>query len=158
MTDGNVIEQPVRWKAAVLAGLISGVAFVMLEMMMVPLFMDGSPWGPPRMIAAIVMGEGVLPPPATFDVGVLMAAMAVHLPLSIVFALILAWIIERFEMGVAVLIGAVFGLILYLVNFYGFTAIFPWFAMARNWISIFSHIMFGVIAAIAYKQLAKSTV
>ncbi len=155
MTDGNAIEQPARWKAAVWAGLISGVAFVMLEMMLVPLFMGGSPWGPPRMIAAIVMGKGVLPPPATFDVGVLMAAMAVHLPLSVVFTLILAWIIARFDMGVAVLIGAVFGLILYLVNFYGFTAIFPWFAMARNWVSIFSHIMFGVIAAIAYKQLAK---
>lgn len=155
MTDGNAIEQPVRWKAAVWAGLISGVAFVMLEMMLVPLFMGGSPWGPPRMIAAIAMGKGVLPPPATFDVGVLMAAMAVHLPLSVVFTLILAWIIARFDMGVAVLIGAVFGLILYLVNFYGFTAIFPWFAMARNWVSIFSHIMFGIIAAIAYKQLAK---
>ncbi len=155
MTDGNVIGQPAQWKAAVWAGLISGVAFVMLEMILVPLFMGGSPWGPPRMIAAIVMGKGVLPPPATFDVGVLMAAMAVHLPLSVVFTLILAWIIARFDMGVAVLIGAVFGLILYLVNFYGFTAIFPWFAMARNWVSIFSHIMFGVIAAIAYKQLAK---
>lgn len=155
MTDGNVIEQPVRWKAAAWAGLISGVAFVMLEMVLVPLFMGGSPWGPPRMIAAIVMGKGVLPPPATFDVGVLMAAMAVHLPLSVVFTLILAWIIARFDIGVAVLSGAVFGLILYLVNFYGFTAVFPWFAMARNWVSIFSHIMFGMIAAIAYKQLAK---
>ena len=108
------------------------------------------------MIAAMVMGKGVLPPPATFDIGVLMAAMAVHFPLSVVFTLILAWIIARFDMGVAVLIGAVFGLILYAVNFYGFTAIFPWFAMARNWVSIFSHIMFGMIAAIAYKQLAKS--
>ncbi|MDQ3007384.1 MAG: hypothetical protein M3R47_18615, partial [Chloroflexota bacterium] len=56
---------------------------------------------------------------------------------------------------VAILIGAVFGLILYFINFYGLTAIFPWFAMARNWISIFAHIMFGLIAAAAYKQLAK---
>ncbi|MGI8401887.1 MAG: sodium:proline symporter [Gemmatimonadaceae bacterium] len=106
------------------------------------------------MIAAIVMGKDVLPPPATFDFGILMAAMAVHFPLSIVFTLILAWIVARFEMGVALFIGAGFGLILYLVNFYGFTAIFPWFAMARNWITIFTHIMFGVIAAAAYKKLA----
>ncbi len=128
---------------------------MMLEMMLVPLFMGGSPWAPPRMIAAMVMGKGVLPPPATFDIGVLMAAMAVHFPLSVVFTLILAWIIARFDMGVAVLIGAVFGLILYVVNFYGFTAIFPWFAMARNGVTIFTHIMFGTIAALAYKQLAK---
>ena len=157
MTDTPVTEQPLRWKAAIWAGLISGVAFMMLEMMLVPLFMGGSPWAPPRMIAAMVMGKGVLPPPATFDIGVLMAAMAVHFPLSIVFTLILAWIIARFDMGVAVLIGAVFGLTLYLVNFYGSTAIFPWFAMARNGVTIFTHIMFGVIAALAYKQLVKPT-
>ncbi len=155
MADGNVVEQPVRWKAAVWAGLIGGVAFMMLEMIMVPLFGGGSPWGPPRLIAAIIMGKGVLPPPATFDIGVFMAAMAVHFPLSIVFSLVLAWIVARFDMGVAVLIGAGFGLLLYLVNFYGSTAIFPWFAMARNWITIFTHIMFGVIAVAAYKQLAK---
>ncbi len=155
MTDTTVTEQPLLWKAAIWAGLISGVAFVMLEMMLVPLFLGGSPWAPPRMIAAMVMGKGVLPPPATFDIGVLMAAMAVHFPLSVVFTLILAWIIARFDRGVAVLIGAVFGLILYVVNFYGFTAIFPWFAMARNGVTIFTHIMFGMIAALAYKQLAK---
>ncbi|MBA3579606.1 MAG: hypothetical protein H0W42_06405 [Gemmatimonadaceae bacterium] len=155
MNNGNVVERSLQWKAAVWAGLISGAAFMMLEMILVPVFGGGSPWGPPRMIAAIAMGKGVLPPPATFDIGVLMGAMAVHFPLSIVYSLILAWIVARFEMGVAVLIGAGFGLLLYLVNFYGFTAIFPWFAMARNWISIFSHIMFGVFAAAAYKQLAK---
>ncbi len=154
MDESTVVVQPVRWKAAVSAGLIGGVVFMMLEMIMVPLFGGGSPWGPPRMIAAIMMGKGVLPPPATFDIGVLMAAMAVHFPFSVVFALILAWVIARFDMGLAVLIGAGFGLILYLVNFYGLTAIFPWFAMARNWITIFTHIMFGVTAAAAYKQLA----
>ncbi len=155
MTDGNVVEQPVRWKAAVWAGLIGGAAFMMLEMIMVPLFGGGSPWGPPRMIAAIAMGKGVLPPPATFDIGVLMAAMAVHFPMAIVFTLILAWVVARFDMGKSVLIGAVFGLLLYFVNFYGLTAIFPWFAMARNWITIFTHIMFGVIAVAAYKHFAK---
>ncbi len=154
MTDSNVVEQPVQWKTAVWAGLIGGLAFMMLEMIMVPLFGGGSPWGPPRMIAAIIMGKGVLPPPATFDIGVLMAAMAVHFPLSVVFSLVLAWIIARFDIGVAVLIGAGLGLLLYLVNFYGFTEIFPWFAMARNWISIFSHIMFGVMTGGAYKRVA----
>ncbi|MEO7366656.1 MAG: hypothetical protein ABIZ36_01785 [Gemmatimonadaceae bacterium] len=154
MTDSNVLEQPVQWKAAVWAGLIGGAAFMMLEMIMVPLLGGGSPWGPPRLIAAIVMGKGVLPPPATFDIGIFMAAMAVHFPLSVIFTLILAWVVARFDKSKAVLIGVAFGLILYVVNFYGFTAMFPWFAMARNWITIFTHIMFGVIAVVAYKQLA----
>lgn len=155
MAASNVVTQPVQWSAAVWAGLIGGAAFMMLEMIMVPVFGGGSAWGPPRLIAAIIMGKGVLPPPATFDIGVLMGAMAVHFPLSIIFALVLAWVVARFDTGVAVLVGAGFGLMLYLVNFYGFTAIFPWFAMARNWITIVTHIMFGVIAVAVYKQMAK---
>ncbi len=144
----------IDWKAAIWAGVISGAVFMMLEMIMVPVFLDGSPWGPPRMIAAIVMGEGVLPPPATFDAGILMVAMIVHFALSIFYAIILAFIMSRTDLGVALAIGGAFGLALYLINFYGMTAVFPWFAMARNWVSIFAHVMFGVVAAWAYKALA----
>ncbi len=154
-TNG-VVRETVNWKAAIMAGLIAGAVFMMLEMIMVPLFMpDGSPWGPPRMIAAIGMGKEVLPPPATFALMPVMVAMIIHFPLSIIFAVILAFMISRFGLGIAVLIGAVFGLALYFVNFYGFTAIFPWFAMARGWVSIFAHIVFGAAAAWAYKALAR---
>ena len=54
----------------------------------------------------------------------------------------------------SVLIGAVFGLLIYLVNFYGFTAIWPWFAKARNFISLFSHVMFGLVLGWACHALA----
>jgi uncharacterized membrane protein YagU involved in acid resistance len=143
------------WRAAVWAGIISGLVFMMLEMILVPMVMGGSPWGPPRMIAAIVLGKEVLPPPDTFAPGILATAMVVHIPLSIVYALILAALIAGASRGTAIWVGAVFGLVLYLVNFYLFTAIFPWFAMARNWISVFSHIMFGLIAAWAYVALCR---
>lgn len=147
-------EKTIDWSAAIWAAVIGGAVFMMLEMIMVPLFMpDGSPWAPPRMIAAIGMGKDVLPPPATFDLMILMVAMVIHFVLSIIFAIILAFIISRFGLGMAILIGAAFGLALYLVNFYGFTAIFPWFAMARNWVSIFAHIVFGAVTAWAYKWL-----
>ncbi|MEX2583289.1 MAG: hypothetical protein WD766_08440 [Gemmatimonadota bacterium] len=148
----------IDWKAAAWAGVIAGAIFMMLEMIMVPLFLDGSPWGPPRMIAAIVMGEGVLPPPATFDLGIVMAAIIVHFVLSIVFAIILAFPASRLGFGAALGLGAAFGLLLYLVNFYGFTAIFPWFAMARNWVSVVAHILFGLIAAWSYKRMAEPAV
>lgn len=143
-------------KAALLAGLISGVVFLMLEMIMVPLFLDGSPWGPPRMIGAILLGKEVLPmpeQPVTFDFGVLMAAVILHFILSIVYCIILGLITKNLSMGVSVLLGAVFGLALYFINFYGFTAIFPWFAMARNWVSIFSHVMFGAVAVYSFKKI-----
>lgn len=145
----------IDWSAAVWAGVIAGAVFLVLEMMMVPLFLDGSPWAPPRMIAAMVLGKGVLPPPATFDLGILMVAMAVHFALSIAFALVLAVFAARRGRGVALGVGAAFGLVLYLVNFYGMTAIFPWFAMARNWVSVFAHVVFGLIAAWAYFTVAR---
>ena len=156
-SDEVVVRQTINWKSAILAGIIAGAVFMMLEMIMVPLFMpEGSPWGPPRMIAAIGMGKEVLPPPATFALIPMMVAIVIHFILSIIYAIILALIINRFGSGIAILIGAIFGLVLYLINFYGFTAIFPWFAMGRNWISIFSHIVFGAVAAWAYKTLARS--
>ena len=141
------------WPAAVYSGLIAGAVFMMLEMIMVPLFLGGSAWGPPRMIAAIVMGKDVLPPPATFHLGILIVAMIVHFTLSIIYAVLFDWVTERMGLTTTILLGAVFGLLLYLINFYGFTAIFPWFAMARNWVSIFAHIVFGVSVAVAYKEI-----
>ncbi len=143
------------WPAAVYSGLIAGAVFMILEMVMVPLFLGQSAWGPPRMIAAIVMGKGVLPPPATFHLGILTVAMLVHFSLSIIYAVVFDWVTERLGLTATILLGAVFGLLLYLINFYGFTAIFPWFAMARNWVSIFAHIVFGVNVAVAYKGIER---
>lgn len=146
----------INMKDAVWAGIISGLIFMMLEMIMVPMFLDGSPWGPPRMIAAIILGEGVLPPPATFDFGVFMTAIVLHLILSIIYAILLALFISGLKTSfwMSILIGAVFGYLLYLVNFYLFTGVFPWFANARNWVSVFAHISFGIAAAWSYVGLA----
>ncbi len=157
MADYVATSTP-NWKAAVWAGLIAGLVFLILEMVMVPLFLAGSPWGPPRMIGAIALGQSVLPnppPPPTFDFGVVLTAMIIHFILSVAFAVLLAFIISQVGAGMALLVGAVFGLVLYLVNFYGFTAVFPWFAMARNWVSIFTHIVFGALAAWVYLRFTR---
>jgi len=145
----------VDWKAALGSGLLAGSVFLALEMLMVPVFGGGSPWGPPRMMAAILLGKGVLPPPATFDPGIVLVAMVLHLVLSVGYAGLLALLISRLSKGATLTIGAVGGLVLYLVNFYGFTAVFPWFAMARNPITIFTHIVFGLLAAWGYLALVK---
>ncbi len=142
-----------NWKAAIKAGIVAGVVFLILEMLLVPLVKGGSPWGPPRMIAAILLGKEVLPPPATFALGMFLAALVVHFVLSIVFGIVLAFVVKGFEMGIAIGIGLAFGLILYFVNFYGFTAVFPWFAMARSPVTIFTHMVFGAVAAWVYKRM-----
>lgn len=147
----------ISWKAAVLAGIAAGVVFLMLEMGLVTMT-GGSPWGPPRMMAAIVMGEAVLPPPATFDLLILMVSMAVHMVLSVALAVALAFGLEiaRRWTGLALLIGDAFGLAVYVANFYAFTEIYPWFATARNLVTIVSHVVFGVVAAWTYLRLSRS--
>lgn len=157
MTAPHGVHKQLDWKAGMWSGLIAGAVFMMLEMSMVWLFMGESPWGPPHMIAAMVLGRRVLPPPATFAFGILMAAMMVHFILAIIYGEIVGWIVHRVRrLGIALLIGAVFGLAIYLVNFYLIApAAFPWFAMARNWISIVTHTLFGLVAAGAYFRLRR---
>jgi uncharacterized membrane protein YagU involved in acid resistance len=150
----------IDWPAGVYAGLIAGVVFLMLEMIMVWLFMGESPWAPPRMIAAMVLGEGVLPmpdKPATFGFGIMLTAVIIHFVLSIIYALLGAAIVaNRMGYGAAIGLGALCGLVIYLINFYPIAAaLFPWFAMARNWISIFAHIVFGALVGAAYVGLRK---
>lgn len=140
--------------AAIKAGLLGGLIFLLLEMMLVAVALGGSPWGPPRMIAAIGMGKAVLPPPATFDAGVMAVAMVIHFALSAIYGIIVGMFVRGRSSGTAAMIGAVFGFVVYLANFYAFTAIFPWFAMGRTWVSIVSHIVFGLVTAAAYIALA----
>lgn len=134
------------WRAVVWAGLVAGVVFMMAEMLMVAMFEGQSPWAPPRMIAAMVLGEEVLSPP-TFDAGLMMLAMAIHLGLSLLYAAVLGLVLRRAGPLAGLAVGALFGLAIYLVNFYPIaSALFPWFAMARGWVSIFTHVLFGAVA------------
>jgi uncharacterized membrane protein YagU involved in acid resistance len=142
------------WGSAAVAGVVAGIVFMMLEMMMVAVFMGQSPWGPPRMMAAMLMGKDVLPmpgAPVTFDFTIMMVAMMIHLVLSVLLGLVLGWIIHRMDKGAALLTGLVFGLAVYVVDFYLIAPIlFPWFTMARNWISIVTHAVFGLVIAAVY--------
>ncbi len=88
-----------------------------------------------RFTAAIVLGPGVLPPPASFDRRILLIATLVHFALSIAYGLILARLIAGLRTPSSLLAGAAFGLGLYAVNMYAFTAVFPWFASSRDWIT-----------------------
>lgn len=151
---GAAHSRQIEWRSAVWASLIAGAAMMMIEMPLMAIAGMGF-WAPPRMMAAMVLGQGVLPPPATFSFGVMMTGMMIHVVLSIVYGFMLAWVISRgeLEMSMAAIVGGVFGLVLYATNFYGFTALFPWFADARGWISIVSHLMFGVVLGGAYAAL-----
>ena len=50
---------------------------------------------------------------------------------------------------------AAFGLALYAGNLHGMTAFFPWFTPLRTLDTIAAHMLFGILAATAYRHLAR---
>lgn len=154
--DGRGERRKLDWRAAILAGVIAGVGFAALEMTLNTLLLEGPVARQIRMVAAVILGEEVLSPAADFDWRILLAALAVHLTLSILYAIVLAWIILRLSVGIAEVVGLVFGLLLFLLNFYGLVAYFPWFREGRDWISVVTHLAFGLMAALEYKAFTRT--
>lgn len=103
-----------------------------------------------RLTAALLLGNAVLPPPATFDINVMLAATAIHFTLSILYAaVLLPW--GHVSLASSLFIGTGFGVALYFLNLYGFTAIFPWFAEARGGITLTVHAVFGMTIMLMYR-------
>jgi hypothetical protein len=94
--------------------------------------------------AALAMGAGILPPPSTPQLSILLVAALIHFALSVVYALIPAHLVGRLRTGPALFSGALYGLAIYGVNLYGFIALFPWFALVRDWMTLVTHLVFGV--------------
>lgn len=145
------------WWDGLWAGLIAGIAFMILEMFLVWLVQGKSPWGPPHMMAAMLLGRDVLPPTgnyAPFDPGIMMAAMVVHFPLSLFYGVLGAWMVQRLDFGGALIFGALLGGFIYVLHFVIIApATFPWFGMARGPVGIASHVVFGAVLTGSYVTL-----
>jgi hypothetical protein len=144
----------IDWSAAIWASVIAGLVFAALEMALAWAVNGASPWAPLHLIGAIALGPHALTPPDTFDVGVISMAIVIHMALAIIYGVILAFIVARLEIGMATIVGAFYGLLLYVINFYAFTAVFPWFADARGWVSIVTHIVQSGLMAYLYEAFA----
>lgn len=146
------------WTAAAVSGLAAGAVLMVIELLWSAVIVGTNPWATSHMIAAIVAGPDVLQV-TDFNVGLVAIALATHYVLGTVFGLVLAAIIAPFHLdssaGMVLLAGAVFGLALYLLNFYGMVAIFPWFADMRGWTTIVAHLIFGMAAAMFYQRLER---
>ncbi len=155
--ERRAYSRGIDWGAALTAGVIGGIVFLMMQMLLMPLFnFAPSMWGPPRMIGAIVFGAEALPPPASFDLTIVMVAMVIHFMTSLLFAVVVAFIIREMTDGMAIGIGIAIALLLYALVFYGMAAgPWPWFANGRNWVNILTHIAFGMIVAWWYKARAR---
>src|SRR3569832_2957850 len=135
---------------AVYAGIAAGVIATVVQLVLWWAFWDVLPaifYRDVRLAAAILLGRTILPPPDSFDWLAFVAASVVHFSLSVVCSFILAVAIARRRKRTSLLIGAVFGLLLYVVNMYGFTHLYPWIEIARDCITLVTHVTFGLAAA-----------
>ena len=139
-------------RAALIAGLIAGAALFLLQMVLTAMLV-GSAWIVPRMTAAIVMGRSVLPPPATFDAGVVAIAFVLHMALSVAYAALFAFILHRGGLVLGIVGGAALGLGLYAINYFTFAMFFPWFLDLRSGVILLCHIVFGALAGGLYELL-----
>ena len=149
---------PINPGTAAAAGIIAGVVATGAQLVLWWVFTDALPsifFRDARLAAAMLMGPDVLPPPATFEWKIMMVATFIHFMLSITYGLILAPLITHPGMAGSILAGAVFGLIIYATNMYGMTLIFPWFSVTRDWITLATHIVFGISLAVPYKLLSR---
>ncbi len=145
-------RQLVDWRAAIIAGLIAGVAFFLLQMALTAQLL-GTPWVFARMTAAMVLGRGVLPPPATFDAGVVAVAFGLHMLLALTYTALIAFILHRWGLLVGIVGGALLGLALFAINFGTMAWCFPWFLDLKGGIVLVSHVVFGALAGGVYELL-----
>ena len=75
--------------------------------------------------------------------------------LSIIYALVLSRLIYRLDLKISLIIGVLYGLVLFILNVYGFAIIFPWFVETRDWITLTAHGVFGISAAAVHKMLSR---
>jgi prepilin signal peptidase PulO-like enzyme (type II secretory pathway) len=138
------------WGAAGWAGVIAGVLYILADSTMVALFTHDSSSALVRRIAAIALGGPSESPSPQFTQLVFFAATVVHLPLSLLYARIIAAVVQRLDAARATACGAALGAGIYVMNYYGFTHLFPWFATGRGAITLVSHVLFGAVAAWIY--------
>ena len=150
-----------NWPVAAVSGLAAGAVLMVLDLLWSSVVEGGGPWRTSHMIAPIFTGADAARSSAySFSVGVVGIALAAHYVLGIVFGLILASIMTPLRLdstpAKATLIGAAFGVVLYLVNFYGVARLFPWLAEMRGWATLAAHLLFGVVAALLYWKLGRT--
>lgn len=143
MREGGMINPRVLLIVGIGAGTLATVAQIALwglagMPILETLFRDA------RLTAALLMGPGVLPPPSTAQWDILLVATLIHFALSIGYALLPAGLATRLSAGPTIVVGALYGLGIYVINLYGFTALFPWFSVARDWVTLVTHLVFGM--------------
>ena len=151
------------WAAAAVSGFAAGAILMVLELAWATLSGSSGPWRISQLVAALTLGVGPLQgSPFSFDPVIVGMALATHYLLGVAFGMVLGYVLAgyRYDSSVTpmLLIGAAFGLFLYLINFHALTHVFPWLTELQGWTTLTAHLVFGVSAALLYWKLARRRV
>lgn len=139
----------VNWGKAAQAGLIVGAILYLVS--------RGIPWVGSSMIQPTIMGREMAPS-AEATGSVFFGYLLLHLAISVIYALIIAPIVNGFKPVTAGLVGGLVGIILYFLNYAAFGLFFEGTPGQREWIAFAIHLAFGIITAETYKGLARRRV
>jgi len=142
-----------RGVAAMAAGLVAGIAYLVALSVMGSIVDGDGVWTPFHRIAAMLMGPSTLESADAFDANVVFSALAVHAGLSMIYGLVMASLLVEFPPRNAPWIGVACGALLYVVNYYGFTGLYPWMTEMRGGVTFFAHLVFGGLVASCYWPL-----
>ena len=144
---------PLDASAAIFASL-AAASVVLIAWLACSTTIYGEPaWKLPRMMAAMVLGPRVLEPQDELDVAVVATGLALHFVLALGFGTVAALLVRSVRDGAVAGTGAAFGLALYALDLHGMTSFFPWFAPLRTFDTVAAHLLFGIVAATAYRHL-----
>jgi len=100
-----------------------------------------------RLTAAIALGQAVLASEPTWRWDILLVATLTHFTLSIIYAAIAMPYVRRLSVRLAIVTGALYGLMLYGINLHALTEFMPWFSVSRGWVTLLTHVIFGITLA-----------
>jgi hypothetical protein len=147
-----------QWMPAAVSGFVAGAVLMVLELIWATFVAGSDTWETAHQVAALVMGERALAS-SGFDLFIVFVALINHYVLGIVFGLALALMMAPFHFdsspAMAAVAGGVFGVILYVFNFYGMVYFFPWMSDMRGVSTLLAQIAFGVAAALVYWRLER---
>jgi len=155
MNDSKILSKlpaVLDWSAAIWSGFISGTVSLFVSIVL-PWIIINDPLLIVRLMASILLGPGVISPQNDLVPGVYVVAILTHFSLSFAFTFIIAIIFHRWGMVVAFIGGAIMGFVIYILNFYLFSLVFPWLLPYGNWMLMLSNIVFGALAGTLYEML-----
>ncbi|RWP37453.1 hypothetical protein [Mesorhizobium sp.] len=141
-----VTPRDIRWGLlqGAVAGIVAGIVFAAFEMAASAFMMGAEAFFMPlRMIGAIALGPEALDPGYPLLTASI-AGVVVHLILAIAYGIVFGEIAAMLRGRAAFIgLGSIFGLALWLVNFYVIAPIaFPWFLQASPVVQFIAHTFF----------------